>query len=81
MMQAVDEVNKVGLEFHDRVEEPLWIEQLRRLADDDDRNPSLSGYACAILLERGLMENEALAREVSRRISPGVPADLGRRLV
>jgi hypothetical protein len=77
MMQATDELNKVGLEFHDRVEEPLWIEQLHRLADADDRNPSLSGYACAILLERGLIENEALAREVSRRISPGVPADLG----
>jgi hypothetical protein len=77
MMQAMDELNKVGLEFHDRLEEPLWIEQLRRLSDADDRNPSLSGYACAILLERGLMENAALAREVSRRISPGVPADLG----
>ncbi len=77
MMQAMDELNKVGLEFHDRVEEPLWIEQLRKLADADDRNPSLSGYACAVLLERGLMENEALAREVSRRLSPGVPADLG----
>lgn len=77
MMQAIDELNKVGLEFHDRVEEPMWIEQLRRLAEADDRNPSLSGYACALLLERGLIENEALAREVSRRISPGVPADLG----
>ncbi len=77
MMQAIDELNKVGLEFHDRLEEPLWIEQLQKLADADDRNPSLSGYACAILLERGLMENEALAREVSRRLSPGVPADLG----
>ena len=42
MMQAVDEVNKVGLEFHDRVEEPLWFEQLRRLAVADNRNPSLS---------------------------------------
>src|SRR5262249_19251042 len=69
--------NKVGLEFHDRLEEPLWIEQLRKLADADDRNPSLSGYACALLLERGLMPNEALAREVSRRLSPGIPADLG----
>jgi hypothetical protein len=77
MLQAMDELNKVGLEFHERLEEPLWVEQLRRLSDADDRNPSLSGYACAILLERGLMENEALAREVSRRISPGVPADLG----
>jgi len=77
MRQAIDELNKVGLEFHDRLEEPLWIEQLQRLAEADDRNPSLSGYACALLLERGLMENEALAREVSRRLSPGVPADLG----
>jgi hypothetical protein len=77
MMQAINELNKVGLEFHDQVEEPLWIEQLRKLSDADDRNPSLSGYACAILLERGLMENDALAREVSRRLSPGIPADLG----
>jgi hypothetical protein len=76
-MLAVDEINKVGLEFHDRVEEPLWVEQLRRLSDADDRNPTLSGYACAILLERGLIENEALAREVSRRLSPGIAADLG----
>ena len=51
--------------------------RLQRLADADDRNPILSGYACAILLERGLIANDALAREVSRRISPGVPADLG----
>jgi hypothetical protein len=77
MMQAIDEVNKVGLDFHERVEEPMWIEQLQKLADTDDRNPALSGFACAILLERGLMENDALAREVSRRLSPGVPADLG----
>jgi hypothetical protein len=77
LLQAIDELNKVGLEFHDHLEEPLWIDQLRKLSDADDRNPSLSGYACAILLERGLMENEALAREVSRRLSPGIPADLG----
>lgn len=77
MIGAIDELNKVGLESHERVEESLWIEQLKKLADADDRNPSLSGYACAILLERGLLENDDLAREVSRRVSPGVPADLG----
>ncbi len=77
MQVAIDELNKVGLEFHERVDEPLFIEQLQRLADADDRNPLLSGYACAILLERGLIANDALAREVSRRISPGVPAGLG----
>ena len=77
MMHSIDALNKVALEFHDRIDEPLWTEQLHRLADSDDRNPMLSGYACAILLERGAVENEALSREVSRRISPGVPAELG----
>jgi len=76
-MVAMDELNKVALDYHDLVEEPLWIAHLQRLADSDDRNPMMSGYACAILLERGLMANEALAREVSRRLSPGIPADLG----
>jgi hypothetical protein len=77
LLVGIDELNKVGLEFHDRVDEGLWTGTLQKLADADDRNPLLSGYACAILLERGLMANDALAREVSRRVSPGVPADLG----
>lgn len=74
---AIDEMNNVALEHAERVDEPLWIDALRRLSDADDRNPLLSGYACAILLERGLMANEDLTREVSRRLSAGVPADLG----
>jgi hypothetical protein len=77
MLVAIDDLNKVGLEFDTRVDEALWITQLQRLADADDRNPLLSGYACAVLLERGLIANDDLSREVSRRISPGVPADLG----
>jgi hypothetical protein len=77
LLVAIDELNKVGLEFHERVDEELWISKLQVLSDADDRNSVLSGYACAILLERGLMASEALAREVSRRLSPGVPADLG----
>jgi hypothetical protein len=77
VLVAIDEMNGLALEHSDRVDEPMWIDRLRRLSDADDRNPLLSGYACAILLERGLMPNEDLAREVSRRLSPGVPADLG----
>ena len=77
MFIAIDEMNQVALEHAERVDEPLWIERLRKLSDADDRNPLLSGYACAILLERGLLANEDLIREVSRRLSPGVPADLG----
>lgn len=77
LLSAIDDLNQVALEYHDRVEESLWIERLQKLADADDRNPLLSGYACAVLLERGLIANESLAREVSRRLSPGIPADLG----
>jgi hypothetical protein len=74
---AMDELNKVNLEYHELVDESLWISKLQALADADNRNPLLSGYACAILLERSLVSSEALAREVSRRLSPGIPADLG----
>ena len=74
---GMDELNKVNLEFHERVDESLWIGELKKLSDADDRNPLLSGYACAILLERGLISNDDLAREVSRRLSPGIAADLG----
>jgi hypothetical protein len=77
LLVSTDEMNRVSLEHHDRVEEQLWIDQLKRLADADDRNPLLSGYACAVLLERGLIPNDDLVREVSRRLSPGIPADLG----
>src|SRR5262245_31807272 len=77
LVLSIDERNRVSLDHSDRVEETLWIERLQRLADADDRNPLLSGYACATLLERGLIANEDLTREVSRRLSPGIPADLG----
>ncbi|MCM2373134.1 DUF5682 family protein [Aporhodopirellula aestuarii] len=77
MMRAMDQLNNVALEFDERVDDELWIDRLRELARRDDRNPLLSGYACAILLERGQMDNDELSREVSRRLSPGIPADLG----
>ncbi|CAN5453552.1 DUF5682 family protein [soil metagenome] len=77
MVAAIEAINRVSLEHHDRLDTELWIGKLQKLADADDRNPLLSGYACAILLERGLIANDVLAREVSRRLSPGIPADLG----
>lgn len=77
MSVGIDELNKVALEYHDRIDEQLWLEQLQHLQNADDRNPLLSGLACAILLERNIITNEELAREVSRRLSPGISADLG----
>jgi len=74
---GMDALNKVALEYHDRVDEVAWVSQLHNLSDADDRSPLLSGYACALLLERNEICNEQLGREVSRRLSPGIEADLG----
>lgn len=77
LVVSIDQLDRVSLDHSDRVEADLWLTRLRKLSDADDRNPLLSGYACAVLLERGVMATEDLAREVSRRLSPGIPADLG----
>jgi hypothetical protein len=77
MVEAIHRMNAIALEHFAVVDEAYWIKQLTELADRDDRNPKLSGYACAILLERNLMEAEKLAQEVARRLSPGIAADLG----
>ena len=77
MVGGMNELNKVALDYTPLIDEPLWIGELRKLASADHLNPLLSGYACALLLERGLFSNDELAREVSRRLSPGISADLG----
>ena len=77
MIGGMDELNKVALDYTSLIDEPLWIAELQKLAQADHLNPLLSGYACALLLERSLISNDDLAREVSRRLSPGIAADLG----
>lgn len=54
-----------------------WVSALKNVARRDDLNTVLSGLATAILLERSQMSNEELKTEVSRRLSRGVPAELG----
>ena len=77
MINAMSELNKISLEYDQLIDEALWINKLHKLSDADHLNPLLSGYACAILLERNLINNDDLAREVSRRLSPGIDADIG----
>lgn len=73
---AMDQLNLLQLN-HDCLEEERWLELLQRVSDRDDLNTRCSGFAMAILLERGKADEALLSREVSRRLSPGVPADLG----
>lgn len=77
MLAGMNELNKVALDYTALVDEPQWVAVLQKLARADHLNPLLSGYACALLVERNLMPNQELAQEVSRRLSPGIAADLG----
>jgi len=67
----------VALDYTSLIDEPLWLGEIQKLAQADHLNPLLSGNACALLVERNLIANDELAKEVSRRLSPGIPADLG----
>ncbi len=62
---------------HDFISEGRWIGVLSEVAARDDLNTRLSGLAAAMLLERGQMSSESLSREVERRLSKGMPAELG----
>ncbi len=74
--QAMDRLNTLQLS-HDFLDGERWISLLEEVSDRDDLNTRCSGFAMAILLERGKADEALLAREVARRLSPGVPADLG----
>ncbi|WP_141501241.1 DUF5682 family protein [Paenibacillus luteus] len=77
MAAAIIDMHTVSQQHYDLVDDERWQQQLEQLAYRDDRNAKLSGLAFALLLERNKIENERLAGEVSRRLSPGIPADIG----
>lgn len=74
--EAMNRLNSLPLN-HDFLDGAAWVCLLERVSDRDDLNTRCSGFAMAILLERGAADEALLARELSRRLSPGVPAELG----
>jgi len=76
IISAIEMLNHAAL-AHDFLEEETWINTLMLVSDRDDLNTRLSGFAMAVLLERGKVDNTQLKTEVSRRLSRGIPADLG----
>ncbi len=67
----------ISQQLYEIVDAELWQKELEKLSWRDDLNTKLSGTAFAILLEHNRIDDEACSKEVSRRLSPGVPADLG----
>lgn len=77
MVSAIHAMSTAAQEHYQEVDELLWHARLKELAKRDDRNAKLSGYAFSILLERHEAGEEECVQEVSRRLSPGIPADIG----
>ncbi len=77
VLEAINTMERIGDQQYDLVDLDTWHQQLIQLAWHDDVNSKLSGIAFAILLEHNLATEEECGREVSRRLSAGVPADLG----
>ena len=70
-------LHQVYIDHSETLDDEHWLRALRELAQRDDLSPLMSGYACALLLEMGKLEEGFLELEVHRRLSLGVPADLG----
>jgi len=77
LISAINRMDLISQEQYEVVDSSLWIAELKKLAWRDDRNAKLSGLAFSILLEHNLVEESDCSKEVSRRLSPGIPADIG----
>lgn len=77
VIQAINTMEFISQQQYDLVDVKTWQKELLHLAKRDDLNARLSGVAFSILLEHNLASEDDCAKEVSRRLSPGIPADLG----
>lgn len=76
VVKSVDRLNSVCL-HHDFLDEERFVRLMEEIASRDDINTRISGFCTAVLLERGRMQDDELGREVQRRLSKGIPAELG----
>lgn len=74
---AINIMHLISDENYEIVDNKIWIDSLKELANRDDKNPLLSGLAFSILLEKNIVSDEKCASEVSLRLSPALPADIG----
>jgi len=74
---ALGHLHRVGLMFPDTLDGDRFTAVLDAIADDDRASAHVAGVASAILLERGLLQDDVLDRRISRRICPGVSPSEG----
>ena len=72
IVRVISKVNDACLS-HDFLDEERFVSVLDSIADSDTVNPLVSGFACAVLTERGKISSEKLSELISRRLSKGTP--------
>lgn len=77
IINGITQMETVAREHYELVNTEIWHNEIKVLAQRDDLNAKLSGIAFSILLEHNFVNEDECAREVSRRLSPGIPADIG----
>lgn len=60
---------------HEFLDFERFISILEELSDSDKVNPLISGFACALLTEKGKISNEKLSEIISRKLSGGTHPD------
>jgi hypothetical protein len=74
---GMDRAHELAFVGEDDIDPAPWISSVRRVAESDNRNAFLSGYATALLIERNELGDADIDREVARRLSPGSEASVG----
>jgi hypothetical protein len=75
MKPALLHLHDVARENPELVDVVRWNGELDGIAATDSLNAYLSGFVMGLILPR--IEEDVLAREVSRRLSPGIAPDVG----
>lgn len=76
IMEQLRVLNDLSIQ-HDHYMEDEWLRVLYELFERSDVNPLTSGYAAAILLERGVLKEEKFHQMICMRLSAGTPVDIG----
>ena len=74
LITAVSAVNDACV-AHDFLDGERFTALLSDIADNNFASPLLSGFCCAVLMERGLIAPGKLSELIGRRLSPGFAAE------
>jgi len=72
---GIVKLHEVARTTPELVDTVRWNRELDGIAANDALNAYLSGFVMSMILNR--VDEEQLSREVSRRLSPGIPPDIG----